>query len=406
MSKAAADYKHFRREKETKEYNRENYKTKIRKHKLSFLYRILLILAAIGVIVALVAVQYKRRVYTRYDIVTSLEREAVGGTIDLPLGSSILTYSKDGAHCTSQKGELLWNRTYEIQDILVATCQDVAAIASYNGRDIYVHNSTKLLGSFTTAMPIRSIAVDAVGNVAVLMDDNLMTYLGVYGFGGNQIYEGGFPMKSSGYPASVDLAPSGEYMIISFLYVDAGILKSHVAFYNLGEVGENAVDRAAGGYYYTDLLVPTVGFMNDDTSYAIGDSRLIIYKGRHKPDSLEEFLNDYGIGKKIRTVVYNESYLGLVCYSPNSESRYQMDVYSAEAKFVGSYYFDMDYTEIFFEGDTFVIYNEAECMIMTLDNIVKFHGEFHKTVRLMIPVSSAYKYLIVTNDSIDTIQLK
>jgi hypothetical protein len=83
-----------------------------------------------------------------------------------------------------------------------------------------------------------------------------------------------------------------------------------------------------------------------------------------------------------------------------------MDVYSAKAQFVGSYYFNMDYTNIFFEGDAFVIYDETECMIMTFDGIVKFHGEFHKSVRLMIPTSSAYKYLIITNDSFDTIQLK
>ena len=51
-------------------------------------------------------------------------------------------------------------------------------------------------------------------------------------------------------------------------------------------------------------------------------------------------------------------------------------------------------------------YNETECMVMTMDNIEKFRGEFSKTVRLMLPAGGPYKYLLVTDSSIDTIQLK
>ena len=51
-------------------------------------------------------------------------------------------------------------------------------------------------------------------------------------------------------------------------------------------------------------------------------------------------------------------------------------------------------------------YNETECEIITLGGVEKFKGTFDKTVRLMIPAGGTYKYAIVTENSIDTIQLK
>ena len=80
--------------------------------------------------------------------------------------------------------------------------------------------------------------------------------------------------------------------------------------------------------------------------------------------------------------------------------------HDSAAEKAGSFDINIEYTDIFFDQDTFVAYNETECMIMTMDKIAKFAGEFSETVRLMLPTNGAYKYLLVTDDSIETIQLK
>ena len=95
----------------------------------------------------------------------------------------------------------------------------------------------------------------------------------------------------------------------------------------------------------------------------------------------------------------------------NSENRYQLKVYDTTVADAGGaggkdFYFDIDYTDIFFGKDNFVIYNDTECLVMTMDGIEKFHGDFRETVRLMVPAGNAYRYLLVTDDSINTIQLK
>lgn len=397
-----ADIKSYLIEKEKREKNQSDYKEKIHKHKMSAIYRMLLVLAALGAAIVLILLQYKRHVYTGYDIVSSIERETVSDATDVRFQDSILTYSKDGAHCTDVKGNVKWNQTYEIQDIVIDINQDVAAIGSYNGREIYVSDTSGQMGTITTTMPIRKIAVSATGYVTAVLADTDVTWINTYKPDGELMYKASTTMGNSGYPGAIDLSPNGELLAVAYVYVDAGVLKTNVSFYNFGPVGDNQNDYFVGVYTYTDLLVPDIRFLDNETMAAVGDSRLMIYKGRQKPALVGEHLFD----KEIQSVFSGSGYVGIVFMADDSEYKYCMNVYNTSAQKVGSYYFDIDYTDIFFEKNNFTIYNETECVIMTYDNVEKFNGTFSKAVNVMIPTGTAYKYLLITNDSIDTIQMK
>ena len=130
----------------------------------------------------------------------------------------------------------------------------------------------------------------------------------------------------------------------------------------------------------------------------------MIYSGSHVPGSPVEHMFD----REIKSVFCDDRYVGLVFYSDNSENRYQVNIYdtenlSSQAKI---FYFDMDYTDLFFGNGNFVIYNETECQVVTLDGVEKFHGNFAKPVRMMLSAGKGYRYLLVTDDSMDIIQLK
>ncbi|MDR2044130.1 MAG: DUF5711 family protein [Clostridium sp.] len=397
------DIRDYLKAKERREQNQEHYKAKIRRHRLTAFYRVLLVALALGILVVVVWLQHKNHIYTEYEIVRTLERESAGGATQIRLGDAVLTYSKDGAHCTNLKGETLWNQTYEMQDILLAVCGDVLAIGEDNGRNIYVQSSKEKIGSFSANMPIRNLAVSAAGKTAVVMADTDSAYLKIYSPEGEGLGEGEATMEQSGYPLALSLSPNGELMAVSYLYLDAGIQKTHIAFYNLGEVGGNFTDCLVSAYHYSDLFVPTVIFADDDTAFAVGDSRLMFYQGSQQPKSAGEFLFS---GREVRSVFYSDKYVGLVFYSTQGEHLYEMEVYGMNAKRIGSYGFDTEYTDIFFEKDSFVIYNETECMIITLEGIVKYQGSFHKPVRLMLPAGLPYQYQLLTSRSADTIRLK
>lgn len=397
-----ADIRSYLKEKENREQGQENYKEKIHKHHMAAVYRVLLIIIAFIILAVLVVIQYKNHIYTSYETVTSVAREVVSDSVDVRLGNTILTYSKDGAHCTDLKGNVLWNQTYGIQDVLLSVNENVAAIGAYNGREVYVVSSEKLLGSFTTNLPIRNIAVAADGKVTVVMADTGVIYYNVYTAEGKELYNGMATMSNSGYPMALSMSPNGMLLQISYIYLDAGVQKTNVAFYNLSAVGANKNDFLVGAYTYTDLVVPVVQFMNNDTSFAVGDNQLLIFKGAQIP----LFSTSFNYDAEVKSVCSSDKYIGLIFRSNNSDSLYKLHVYNTIPEQVGTYNINFEYTDIFFGKDSFTVYNDAECMIMTLDGVEKFHGNFNKTVRRMIPTGTAFKYSIVTNDSIDTIQLK
>lgn len=391
----------YQREKE-KMQNKTDYRDKIRRHRLKGLIRIILILLVVGILIALVSAQYKNHVYTSYDTISSLEREKVEGTTDVRLGNSILTYSRDGAHCTDAKGNVVWNQTYEIQDVRLDICQDVAVIASYNGRDVYVVSEDKVLGSFSTNYPIRNVAVAATGRVTIVMADTKTTHYNTYSAEGKLLYEGEATMSGSGYPVAVSISPNGELLQIAYMYLDAGVQKTNVAFYNLGPVGANSADYLVRVQEYKDLLIPYVQFMNNETSFAVGDSMLIMYKGDQKPVPQAQFLYD----QEVKAVFYNENYIGLIFYAQTGNSLYMMNVYNTDCEQIGTYYFNIEYTDVVFTKEAFIVYNDAECTVMTYKNEQKYSGSFDTSVHLLLPLKTAYKYLLVTGDSLDTIQLK
>ena len=291
--------------------NSRGYKDKIRIYKVTNLYRALLIIAVIAVIAVIIRIQYKNHVYTGYSVVTEAERQKASDARDLRLGTSILTYSKDGAHLTDAKGNIPWNQTYEIQDVVLDISGSVVAIGNYNGRDIYVLNEKEQLCKISTTMPIRNLAVSENGTTTVIIYDTSVTYINTYDSTGNLIFSGQAHMSGSGYPAAVALSPNGKMLEVSYIYVDAGTVKTTVAFYNFGSVGDNYKDYLVCGYDYTDTIVPEVGFLSNTTSYAVADSRLMIYSGDEQPSVKSEYMYD----REIRSVFSGSGHVGVVTLS-------------------------------------------------------------------------------------------
>lgn len=344
----------------------------------------------------------KNRIYTDYEVKSSISREMINGTTVLELDGAILTYSKDGVNCSDSKGTVLWNQTFEMQNPLVTSQGKTAAIADYNGRSIYVMNNETFLGEISTNLPIRNIAVSTNGIVAAVLDDSAVTWIYLYDSAGNELGYFKTRMKNSGYPVSVALSENGQLVLVSYLYVDRGEIKSKVAFYNFGQVGKNESDNFVSGYDYTDTIVPFVGFMNSSTAFAVADDRIMFYSGSQIPTSAAEQLFD----EEVQSVYYNNNYVGLVYLNTNGEDRYRMDVYNTSGNKVLSKEFNIDYTDIVFCNGYFVAYNELECLVCNMNGVEKYSGNFKNTVYTLIPTKVETRYVLVTQDSLETIELK
>ncbi len=394
---------HLKRNREEKESKpRISYREKIKSHKFTIFYRMTLIMILIAAVTAGVYVQWKNRIYTENTIVSSIETTITPDKKLMPLAGYLLSYSKDGASCMDAKGNAVWNETYEMQNPIIDMCQNVVAIGDYNGRNIYIMNTSGSMGNITTTKPVRDFSVAANGVIAVVLDDKEVTLIYLYDAQGNELVHFRTTMSESGYPVSVSISPNGQLICVSYLYVDSGQMKSSVAFYNFGAVGQNSTDNYVSGYDYLDTVVPFTRFLDNKTAIAVSDDRIMFYSGAQKPVSIAENL----VSDDIQSVYYGEEYIGLVFNSTESGNRYRMDVYNKAGQLVQTIEFDIEYTDIVFHNDQIIIYNETICFIYNSNGVQKYAGNFDKSALTLIPLSSGYRYMVVTPDSIDTIELK
>lgn len=393
------------REKRKETSKKVDYKEKIRSHKLAIFYRVVLGVALIAAIIAFLIIQWRDKVFTESLVTGTAPITIVQGADVKNLGGNILLYSKDGASCVDAKGKAVWNRTYEMQTPLISISGQTAAIGDYNGRSIYVMDKSGEKGTINTNLPIRDFCVSANGVVAAVLDDSNLVRINLYNGNENTeetIVTSTASMDKSGYPMSISLTPNGKIMAVAYLYVDSGNMKSSVAFYNFGEVGKNETDNYVSGYDYLNTVIPYVRFMDNDSAFAVSDDRIVFFSGAERPTNIASNL----LEEEIQSIYYNENYVGLVFNNQSGESAYRLDVYNSTGSKVSSQFFDIDYTDIVFSKDQIIIYSDTECQISNIKGVDKFVGNFEKNTSLLIPTSSVYRYVIVTADSVDTIELK
>lgn len=381
---------------------RISYREKIKSHKFMIFYRTVLILALIAAAAAVMVIQWKNKVYTESVVISSITTSKPQNGNMVSFAGYILAYSKDGASCTDVKGDAVWNETFQMQNPMIDICQNVVAIGDYNGRNLYVMNTSGLMGKITTNKPIKNFCVAANGVVAVALDEANLTYVYLYDTKGNELVRIRTTMKDSGYPFRLAISPNGTLLCIAYLFVDSGELKSSVAFYNFGEVGQNKTDNYVSGYDYLDVIVGYTRFLDEKTLFAVSDDRIMFFGGAQVPVSIKESL----FSEDVQKIYYGTDYVGLVFISTDGSNRYRLDVYHKSGQLNNSIDFDMEYTDIVFANGQIIIYNESECQIYDMNGTQKFAGLFEKAVYTLIPTSSSYKYVIVTADSIDTIELK
>ena len=300
------------------------------------------------------------------------------------------------------KGNAVWNVTFEMQNPKIDICQNVVAIGDYNGRDLYIMNTGGLLGQITTNKPIRNFCIAANGVVAVVVDDADLTFIYLYDTKGEELVRLRTTMKDSGYPFSITISPNGTLLCVSYLFVDSGELKSSVAFYNFGEVGQNKTEHYVSGYDYLDVVVGYTRFLDEKTIFAVSDDRIMFFEGAQIPVTTVEHLLD----EEVQRIYYGTDSVGLVFNNTDNSNRYRLDVYHKSGQLSHSISFDMEFTDIVFAEDQIIIYNESECQVYNMKGVEKYNGYYDKAVYSLIPGSSAYKYTLITADSIDTVELK
>lgn len=365
----------------------------------SFLVKLIVVAIVVGAIVAF-AVYESNVTYSRISVVKNYERINLDTTSYIDNHGSLIAYSMDGMSCISSKGESIWSMTYDMQDPIVRRSDTYVGVCDYNGHIIMIADMQGNISNIDTKLPIRDFVLCKEGRVGVIIDDGTNSWVNLYDVKGTKYSEIKATMSQTGYPMSIDV--SDEVLAVSYMYVNSEALESRVAFYNFGGVGENVPDKIVSNYGYSEVIVPTIEYLDKESIYAVADDRILFYSGEKQPKSIKDNL----ISEKVVGVYTGGSSVGLVFYDASGEKKYKIDVYNKSGDVVYTYRFNMDYKDIVVRDDQILIYNEAECIIVNNDGKEKFQGSFEEPVKFIGTTDSAKKFLFITENALEVVRFE
>ena len=387
----------------TIETDTQELEHKIRRHRLKIVRIVLLVVLLVLLLLAGVLLALRLKEYTSYEVISRTERADMPVAQYLEFQGGVIKYSNDGATYTNASEELIWNQTYEMQEVLVDDCEDYVVFAEKGGNRIYILNTQKLQGSIETTMDIVSVRVANQGTIAVLMEKDGASHIRLYDKKGNNLAGGQIGVENAGYPLDIALSNDAVKLAVTMLDINDGDIKSMIAFYNFGSVGQNEIDHMVGSYSYADAVIPQIDFVSNDRMLAFADSGVLIFEGTQKPT----FVKEIKPGAEIKSVFYNEDYFGFVNNTESAENTWHMEIYSVSGGHVLSKDFAQDYQTIeFLDNNEICIRNSKECLIYNTYGVKHFSYTFDVPLYTVLSGYTGRSYTFIMEGAVEKVKLK
>ena len=353
---------------------------------------ILAVLVALAAIAALVLFRYERyHTFTDYqtvwerDLVAEAQEAAAQGEGSFcgyrDFGDGVLKYTKDGATYLDAKGKVVWVQSYEMRSPVVSVNGDFVAIGDQQGNSIYICDQNGTQGQATTLLPILRVTVSAKGVVAALQEDSKASYIYLYKRDGSSL---DIMVKSllsgDGYPVDLSLSPNGTQLITSYMYLDQGMIKCKIVFYNFG-LGKNDPNRVVGIFFPKDLgdaMAGRVRFLDESHSVIFTDKGIQFFSTR--VETSPELVSQIPIEENIRSITYAQDKVGIVTDNVEGGDPYRLRIYDREGSPVFEKTFNYQYTGFDIDGDLVLLYNDSSCKVYNMTGTEKYNGTFDFTV--------------------------
>lgn len=387
------------------DFNRENKKRELRKSVIDtgrlakeqgdimvrnrMKISILIILCLI-IIMAAAAAGYLwlGRTYTRYTVNWKQEMSDPTGSMSgyeayNLFGKGFLKVTRDGAVYYESSGKTAWNQSFEMTVPYVSVNGDYCAVADQGSTAIYIMNTEGTTGKAETNLPIVKVAVSETGVVYALLEDNDASYISVFSREGSAL---DITIKSildgDGYPVDISVSADGTELIVSFAYLNNGVLGNKIIFYNLDEVGQNAgSNRVVGGFDQAFLgkMVGRVHFSDNTYVQAFYDGGIAFFST--KILTSPELIQNVEIPEQMLAVSYGRDLVGVITENEDEKSSsepYRLRVFRTNAQEVFSVPFRMNFDSFVIDGDHVLIFNHKTLLIYDLKGKLRFSGDMEE----------------------------
>ena len=300
--------------------------------------------------------------------------------------------------------EIVWNQAFEMKKPIVDVCNNTMAICDLDTTTVYIYDTEGQKGKIDTMYPVIDLEVSEQGVIAAITDDAETNRIEVFDREGNYIAAGQTYVTGEGCPIDISLSNDGTKLAVSYIYIDGGSAKSRVVFYNYSEVGKNEVSRLVGGFeHYETTIVSRVEFLDNDTVAAFGDNIFTIYAIKQKP----EISSETKLENTIKSIFYDEKYIGIVSKTDNYENPYNIKIYDTSGKEKMDMDTDFMYTGISIQDDRMVIYNDEELKLFSVSGKERYGGTVTEGIKQVICTDKPDRYYIINSEyNIMNVKLK
>ena len=362
-----------------------------------------------GIIIALVIVAlvlvglffYLNRGYGGYKVLNSNTTGAGATARYMPYKGKVLRYSNDGITCLNDNYETTWSFGYSMQNPMVDICGEYIALGDLHGEEVILFDSKGLVKKIPVTYMLEDFRVSAKGGIFTVLADSDRKYLKYYDKDGEVVADGMVQPGKTGYPLSFDLSEDGRLVVMSYLFVGNGVIKTNIAFYNFDSAGETATDRIVSSYEYKDEVIPDVRFFGSDSVVAVGDKETYVYVGKDKP-ALQKTIEYPG---QPESLFFGDGKFGMIYSVEGEERTFKAEVYKPNGSRLSAFNVEMLFDKICFSGDNILGYNDEECRLYALSGNVRFNYAFESRVTSITPINGRDRFVLVTNEAESVISL-
>lgn len=400
------------------ENSEEELEEKKHARRMTILKRLAIAVVLVVCILVAVLIWLRYRTYDSFEVKEEIKTETLSEAEFYDYAGAVLKVSKNGAIYSTVEGDLIWNQSYEMNAPIVDICQDYVVIGAQKGTEIYILNKQGLKGKIETIRQIRAVEVAGQGTVAVMTEKNNSYYINLYDTSGEELVQGEMHIENSGYPLSMSLSPDAIKLAVALVDVSKGQADSTVNFYNFGSVGQNEIDNLVSSFTYEGLVIPRIQYLNDSRAVAFSNGKLLFFGGAQKPEETAAV----PVAEEIRSVFFSDKYVGITYNVEPDKSAsgdgeqeqeesgsviHEVAVYDLKGKQVMQKQYTKDYGKVEILGNDELVFTlEENCMICSLDGVIKFEGTLDQEVLKMEQTGVGNEYYVIFKDRVQKIRLK
>ena len=371
----------------------ENGKKRFPKWLLVLSAALFLVLLAVGIYYNYNATE----TFNSYETVCSTAWQNAGEYIKN--GNQVIRYTGNGAEAVDEKGNLIWNITYEMKEPVIACCGNMVVIGERNGRQLLVSTGSGTVQRETMLYPVYSVAIAKQGVFAVMMNGEDKDYIHIYDKNISLLYEIETTVTGDGFPQTMALSQDGTKLVTSYLALAGDKLTSHVTFYNFSNVGENYIRNIVGQVQYEDSLVPRLSFLDNDTICIFTENGFEMFTMREVPASKAKVVFD----EKIRSIAVGEL-LAFVLDNKTGNEKNHIVAYDMQGNKCMDVTNSYSYEYVCTGEKEVLLHSGLSVIALRLNGNIKFQHEFSSNIEAMFPIKKN-EYFLIQKGEVHTIKL-